>query len=150
MIPIAEVMTPDPVTIHPDASLAEAIALMARHRIRHLPVLAADGRLAGLVTQRDALAATDSRLREPAEGIDPRDIPVARVMTRSVVTVDVHEDVRAAARLMEQHRYGCLPVRDGERLAGIVTDTDFVAVAINLIEQLEALAPPPEEELLLD
>ncbi len=149
MIPIADVMTPDPVTVSPQASLADATALMARHRIRHLPVLDG-GRLVGLVTQRDALAATDSRLRDPADGIDPHRIPVGRVMTREVVSVDVHDPLVAAARLMERHRYGCLPVRDGERLVGIVTDTDFVAVAINLIEQLEALTPPPEEELALD
>jgi CBS-domain-containing membrane protein len=58
-------------------------------------------------------------------------------MTRDVVTVDEHANLRSAALLIERHKYGCIPVATKGNLKGIITDSDFVAVAINLIEQLE-------------
>jgi len=53
--------------------------------------------------------------------------------------------LRSAALFLEKHRIGCLPVMDNEKICGIITDTDFVAVAINLLEQIEAAEPVTEE-----
>jgi len=53
------------------------------------------------------------------------------------VTVDARASLRQAALFIEKHKIGCLPVVRDRKLMGIITDTDFVAVAINLLEQLE-------------
>ena len=62
-------------------------------------------------------------------------------MVTDVATVDRHASLRSAALFLEKHRIGCLPVVDNDKLCGIITDTDFVAVAINLLEQMEASEP---------
>jgi CBS domain-containing protein len=65
-------------------------------------------------------------------------------MVTDVATVDEHASLRQAALFLEKHRIGCLPVVTDGMLKGIITETDFVAVAINLLEQLEETEPDDE------
>lgn len=140
MFSIEAIMSTNLITLQPSSTLAEARSLMHDHRIHHIPVL--DGaKLTGLVTLTNVLAATDSFLRDPQNRIHANDILVKDAMVDEVATVDVNASLRHAALFIEKHKIGCLPVMDGERLVGIITDTDFVAVAINLLEQLEETEP---------
>ena len=136
MLDISEIMTPrrSLVIIGPGSTIDEARRTMAAHAIRHLPVLDDAGKLVGLVSQTDVLVAGhgDSRM-------------VRDIMVREIDTVDERSNVRHAALLMFRRKRSCLPVtRDGE-LRGIVTDSDFLGVAITLMEQLEVVEPEPEE-----
>ncbi len=147
MLTVSEIMTREPYTLGPDSNLAEARQLMAEHHIRHIPVLSNDGSLVGLVSQRDVLAAEDSSVVSSQQAIDATDryVALSSVMTAPVQTVDERDSLRGTAIILQKSKVGCLPVlRDGE-LVGIITDTDFVAIAINLMEQLEAQEPPEEE-----
>jgi len=141
MFSIDAVMSTGLVTLTPDATLADARSLMHEHRIHHLPVVDADNRLRGLLTLSDLLRASDSSLRDADERIHARDIRVGDVMVTEVATVSATASLRQAALFLEKHRIGCLPVMDGETIVGIITDSDFVAVAINLLEQLEDTEP---------
>ena len=87
------------------------------------------------------MAATDSFLRDPQNRIHANEISIADAMVADVATVDVNASLRHAALFLEKHAIGCLPVLDDEKLVGIITDTDFVAVAINLLEQIEETEP---------
>jgi CBS domain-containing membrane protein len=136
MLDISELMTPHRslVIISPGSSVEEARRVMAAHSIRHLPVLDDSGELLGLVSQTDLLVAGEGRGRT-----------VSDIMVREVETVDERCNVRHAAQMMARHKRSCLPVtRDGQ-LRGIVTDSDFLGVAIALMEQLEAAEPEPED-----
>ncbi len=62
-------------------------------------------------------------------------------MVTDVATVAVHASLRHAALFIEKHKIGCLPVMNDDQLVGIITDTDFVAVAINLLETIEETEP---------
>jgi CBS domain-containing protein len=62
-------------------------------------------------------------------------------MVRNLATIDEHASLRQAALFLEKHQIGCLPVVTSGSLRGIVTDTDFVGVAINLLEQIEESEP---------
>lgn len=137
MIDIATIMSTDLVTISTDDNLQTARELMHDRKIHHLPVLDGDGSLAGLITLTDLLAATDSRLRRNEDRLHAADISAGSVMQTDVVTVNENAGIREAALFLEKHRIGCLPVVSGGKLRGIITDTDFVGVAINLLEQLE-------------
>lgn len=137
MFTIEEVMTTELITISPSMNLAEARTLMQENRIHHLPVVNEHNDLVGLLTLTDVLAATDSRLRDEDTRIHARDIHVRDVMVSDVITVDARASLRQAALFIEKHKIGCLPVVRDRKLMGIITDTDFVAVAINLLEQLE-------------
>jgi CBS domain-containing membrane protein len=137
MLTVDTIMTRDLVTVNPGDTLDAARSIMRDRRIHHLPVVEDDSVLVGLVTLTDVLAATDSELRDEDERMKAKDILIEDVMIRDVMSVDEHAGLRQAALFLEKHKIGCLPVlRDG-KLHGIVTDTDFVAVAINLLEQIE-------------
>jgi CBS domain-containing protein len=145
MFTLDAIMTTDLITISLSTSLAEARSLMKEYRIRHLPVVNDGGELVGLLTQSDVLAATDSILRDEDNRIPAREILIQDVMVTKVATVDENASLRQAALFLEKHRIGCLPVVSEEKLVGIITDTDFVGVAINLLEQLEEFEPVAEE-----
>ena len=137
MLDLEPIMTTDVVTIGVGDNLDTARKTMRERRIRHLPVVNAEGSLVGLITTTNVLAATDSFLRDDDSKLHPEHIPVNEVMVTDVITVDEHAGIRQAALFLEKHRIGCLPVVTDGELRGIVTATDFVGVAINLLEQLE-------------
>ena len=145
MMTLEMIMSTDLVTIKPDENLAAARSLMHDRKIHHLPVIDSDGELVGLVTLTNVLAGTDSVLRDQDNRIHAAEIYVRDIMVTDVATVDVHASLRQAALFLERHRIGCLPVMKDDRLEGIITDTDFVGVAINLLEQIEETEPVDEE-----
>lgn len=140
MFSIEAIMSTNLITIGPSATLAEARELMHENRIHHIPVMEGN-KLTGLITLTNVLAATDSFLRDDGTRIHADEIGITDVMVTDVATVDVNASLRHAALFLEKHKIGCLPVLDDEELVGIITDTDFVAVAINLLEQLEETEP---------
>lgn len=141
MYTIEAIMTTDLITIAPSASLAQAQSVMQNNRIHHLPVVEGKDHLVGLLTLTDVLSASDSRLRSDDSRIHTEDVCIRDVMVTDVITVDARASLRQAALFIEKQKIGCLPVIDDGRLAGIITDTDFVAVAINLLELLEETEP---------
>ena len=136
MLTLDMIMSTDLITIGSDDNLAKARELMHDNKIHHLPVVDGDD-LVGLVSLTDVLAATDSILRQDDSRISAQTIIVRDIMVTDVATVDEHATLRQAALFLEKHRIGCLPVMSDSKLKGIITDTDFVAVAIKLLEQLE-------------
>ncbi len=137
MLDVSDIMTPRQslVVIHPESTVDEVRRAMATNKIRHLPVLDAAGALVGLVSLTDVLVAGNGGARE-----------VRDIMVRDPDTVDERDNVRHVALLMFRRKRSCLPVtRDGD-LRGIVTDSDFLGVAITLMEQMES-AEPDEDDL---
>ena len=145
MFSIDAIMSTNLITVAPSSTLAEARSLMHENRIHHLPVMDGD-RLVGLVTLTNVLAATDSFFRDQKNRIHADSIRVEDAMVTDVATVDINASLRHAALFLERHKIGCLPVLDDGDLVGIITDTDFVAVAINLLEQLEESKPVGDDE----
>ena len=127
---VADLMSPSVVTLIPGDPLATAWGLMRRHRIRHLPVVATDGRLIGVVTHRDLLAASPSTLdrRAVKERIAlSASACVGDVMETHVSVAAADEPAGFAGERMLRHKIGCLPVVNADgHLAGIVTGDDFV------------------------
>ena len=143
MFSIEAIMSTNLITVPPSATLAEARTLMHDNRIHHIPVLDGD-QLIGLISLTNVLAATDSFLRDDGTRIHATEIGITDAMVTDVATVDVNASLRHAALFLEKHKIGCLPVLDDDALVGIITDTDFVAVAINLLEQIEETEPVDE------
>jgi diacylglycerol O-acyltransferase / wax synthase len=136
---VADLMTREPVTIGPRDSLARAWTLMRDRRIRHLPVLAHDGRLTGILTHRDVLAASPSSLGGADADERFRTLAlasVAHVMETHVSVAAPDDDAAAAGERMIRHKIGCLPVVEQTgRLLGIVTEEDFVRWAARRMEE---------------
>ena len=137
MITVDEIMTTEIFTLPATATVADAIRVMAGRSIRHIPIVDSEGNLEGLVTRHDVMDVVDSTLRVKGARRNPATITLAEIMTRDVATVEGGANLRRAALFLEEHKYSCLPVVTEGRLRGIVTDLDLVAVAINLLEQLE-------------
>ena len=142
MITIDEFMTPEPYTLRGTDSIDSARKVMTEKHIRHIPITDNDNHVLGLVTQRDVLAAT-----EPGEtSHQGADIRLSDIMIHNVSSIHQTGSLRQAAMYLQSHKYGCLPVVSDDRLVGIITDTDFIAIAINLLEQVEL----SEEEVVMD
>ncbi len=135
---VGAIMSHPVTTVQPDHSIHFAISLMRAQRIRHLPVVDGEHRLVGLVTQRDLLSAESSLLSAPFDALHSEEslsLPVSDVMRTSVWAVDVDTPVLEAARILRDHKFGCLPVLDEERLVGIVTAEDFLSLLVSQLEQ---------------
>ncbi|CAM3078383.1 CBS domain-containing protein [Vibrio rarus] len=142
MMKIVELMTRNPYTLLRSNTLADAKKLMAEHDVRHVPVVDVDDELLGLVTQRDILAAQDSSLQvNPDSGAYTLTTPLNQAMRKNVITVSPHAGLRESAMMMQKRKVGCLPVVQNGKLVGIITDSDFVAIAINLLELQEEVEP---------
>ena len=126
---VAEAMTPGPVTVAPEATVAAARSAMRRGRFRHLPVVAG-AELVGVVAAGDLQAWPGAPL-EAAESLADR--PVTEVMSTEPVTVWPDEPVEVAARLLVEHAIGCLPVVADEGLVGILTESDLFGVLLRLL-----------------
>lgn len=126
---VRDLMTPNVVTVLGEDSVAKAYNKMLDHRIRHLIVIDKDGDLIGLLTHRDLLR---NSLIERAElplslqRSTMRRIRVEEVMTSEVETADPDQLLQEAAMTMFDNKFGCLPVVEGSRVTGILTESDFV------------------------
>ena len=133
-MPVERWMRQPVVTIGVETRVGEAVKLMRERGIRHLPVLDGDGRLIGIVTDRDLrhviFDVALGQVGEHSEGGD--DVPVRQVMTWGVVTVAPTADLRAAIAVMRERRLGALPVIEAGHVVGILTERD-------LLDALQAL-----------
>lgn len=128
---VRELMSAGIVTIDEQASAHEAVQQMARHKLRHLPVVGQKGRLVGIVTDRDVrhhLFEPDVHRQVGTVSVERllAAVPVANIMSTPVVTVEPDEPLEEAVRRMRRGKLGSLPVIEGGRLVGIVTETDLL------------------------
>ena len=136
---VRDVMQVRPVAVTVETRLPEVMRLLQPRGYRHLPVLEG-GQLVGIISDRDvkqsvasAALASDGRERERLIG----ELTAGQIMTRRVVTVGPTCGVEEAARLMATGKFGALPVTDGDRLIGIVTETDVLHLFVRALGVLE-------------
>ncbi len=128
---VGEVMTRRLVSLSPQNTFKEAVGLMANRPYRHFLVLKKDGKLAGVISDRDLL-------RVLARDPDWEGTSVSEVMTRDLVTVRPETPLSSAVVEVLARRINCLPVVDMDgRACGIVTSTDLLAVFQQVQEGLE-------------
>lgn len=126
---IQEYMTVNPITVRSDDSIWHALKMLQSHEIRHLPVIQGK-RLVGIISDRDFRQVLPSSLAMPEEQGQFRawgtQVKVGEIMTRKILTVTPETRTDKAARLMVEHRIGCLPVVRGSTLVGIITRMDLL------------------------
>ncbi len=131
---VSELMNSNVISVSPDDSAALAARMLYRYNVGSLPVCREDGRLHGIVTDRDIV------LRCVAAESDPETTPVKDIMTKSLVTVAPHDDVRQAAQLMATAQVRRLPVTDNGKLVGMVSLGDMATDHACDMEASRALA----------
>jgi len=129
---VRDVMSREVKTLRRNDQLTLADDLMKQERIRHLPVLDDDGEaVVGILSQRDMFRGALAHALGYGETAQRRMLGllvVKEVMTSQVVTVAPDAPLSDAARTMVERKIGCLPVVDGDKLVGILTESDFVAL----------------------
>ena len=122
MLTAGAIMTPNLVTVRPNASIEEAIDLMLREQISGLPVLDDDGRLVGVITEFALLAiAYDRRVKNHT---------VSQHMTRELITVDVDDPMSRVADLCIVHRVRRVPVIKDGRMVGVIARRDVLRALV--------------------
>lgn len=125
---VCDVMQVDPVTVGPDASLADVEAIFAERDFNALPVVERSGEMVGLVTKLDVLKAfrfTEEHMFPPYADIMAQ--PVSRVMARDVATVTPREPLTRVLQKMLDTRNKSFPVVDDGALVGVVAREDVLA-----------------------
>lgn len=141
-----DLMATELITLDKSETLDLADEIMRLARVRHLPVLD-EGRLAGLVTHRDILRAQVSALaglsRDQSRELEAK-VPVTEIMTSGVRSVAPDTPAVEVARLMRDHKFGCVPVVEGDRLVGIVTEADFLDLVVRALDDAAPKATPTQ------
>ncbi|HFD39996.1 MAG TPA: CBS domain-containing protein [Anaerolineae bacterium] len=133
---VRERMSRRPVTIPQGTPVTDALRTMRQRSVRRLPVLDAEGRMVGIVSEKDLLYAAPS----PATSLSIYELhdrltrlTVDEVMSREVITVGPDTPLEEAARIMTDHKIGGLPVMEDGRLVGIITETDIFKVFLEML-----------------
>jgi acetoin utilization protein AcuB len=129
-------MTPDPITATPKTTHREAVELMREHGFRRLPVVDKRGKLVGIVSEVDLLSTAPS----PATTLSIYEIytlldklTLDQIMVSPVLAVEEDCDIAAAARFMVDNKVSCLPVMQGDKLVGIITETDIYRAFVEVL-----------------
>jgi len=131
---LQDIMTTQVAVVGPDNTVLDACKLMQIHNVGALPVCQHDGKVLGIVTDRDIV------VRNIANGGDPKTTPVRTVMTKDVICANPSMEVEEAAELMAQHKIRRLPVVQNDRLVGMVSIGDL-ATRYRFVEEAgEALS----------
>lgn len=126
---VEDVMSTDVFTLERNDKLSIADDVMKQKRIRHIPILDSDGQLSGIITQRDLFRGILLRslgFGSRAEEKMLESYSVKDAMKEDLITTTPDTPIADAARLMLSNKIGCLPVLDGERLVGLISEADFV------------------------
>jgi CBS domain-containing protein len=113
-----EIMTPDPVCVDSSATVRDAARKMAESGVGSLPICGEDGKLKGVITDRDIV------VKVLAEGKDPMAVHVGELAQGEAVTIGADDEAEEILRTMARHEVRRLPVIDGHSLVGIVAQAD--------------------------
>ena len=141
---VRDIMETKVVTISAADRLSTVDDIMTLGRVRHIPVVSS-GKLVGVVSHRDLLRASLSALsqhRDDERRMFLHVVEIARVMSTPPIVVHPDETVEAAARLMAEHKIGCLPVVEEDRLLGLITETDVLRCFAGLPPNRDARRSP--------
>ncbi len=134
---VKDYMTKHPVLIDPAMTIVEAQSIMSETRVQHLPVVEEGKRLVGLIT-RETLRVPPTMLTslnvwEITRFLSNLTVKDVMVQCGQVITIDPDVTIEQAARVMVEHKIGCLPVVEDGIVAGIITDTDMMAHLAELL-----------------
>lgn len=137
---VRDLMTEKVLSVHPGESVDKIYDAMTERSIRHIAVIDDEGDLVGVVSHRDLLRHSL---------IERSDLPlfvqkallkrtrVEEVMTSEVETAEPDQPIKEAAQVMFENKFGCLPVVEGWRVVGILTESDFVKYFTQYLEKAE-------------
>ena len=132
---VGERMSRPVISVSPDAPINEVLTMFKKERIRRAPVIK-DGKLVGIISQTDLLNASPS----PVTTLSIWEVnyliskvTVKRVMSKKVITIDADTPIEEVARIMADNKIGGIPVKDNDRVVGMITETDLFKIFLELM-----------------
>ena len=130
---VKEIMTRNVIGVGPEETVEVAARTLQRYNVGALPVCTSNGKLCGVVTDRDLV------IRCLAAGMEPSSTQVRQVMTGQVTSVDGNMDVSVAAHLMGRQQIRRLPVTENGRICGMVSLGDMAVREDTAMDAADAL-----------
>lgn len=128
---VEEIMKTDVITLSKNDSLSDAITVMGKNKIRHIPIVDNDNLLIGLVTDRDIKEAGPSILHY-YENNAILEQPLSTIMKTNLITGHPLDFVEEIAAIFYENKIGCLPILRDNKLVGIITETDILHTLVQL------------------
>lgn len=128
---VEEIMQKNVKTLTPKNTVRDALQLMQKERIRHIPLVDGNGKLAGVVTERDIKEVAPNPFF-PNEQMEKLALPLEKIMKTNLLTGHPLDFIEDMAALMNDNRIGCLPILERGKLVGIVTGTDLLQTFVDL------------------
>ena len=129
-----QIMTSPVITLRPDTMITEAWHLFRERRFRHIPVVTADGKIYGIISDRDLLryAATSGKVPPYSESTPEATTPIANLTKTRVIASTRDTEIREIAKILFEQRVGAMPVvTDKGQLEGIITRSDILRTLVN-------------------
>lgn len=143
---VETIMNTDIVTLPPTATIEDALVLLKKHRIRHIPIVNEDFQVIGIVSDRDVRDASPSSFIKDSDRKELQN-EIQTIMRSPVVTIHPLDFVEEIARIFYDKEFACLPVVSDEKLVGVVTEKHMLYNLIQLTgthvqgSQIEVLVP---------
>lgn len=129
---VEQIMKRNVIKITTTNTIKDAIQLMEKHRIRHLPVINEDDELVGIISDRDIRDASPS-VFDTGEHSEYFTNPVSKIMVTDVITAHPLDFVEDVSSIFYEHHIGCLPIEEDYKLVGIITETDILHTLVQLM-----------------
>jgi acetoin utilization protein AcuB len=130
---VADAMTTTPMTVRPHESVLQLVRTFHDKRFRHLLVTDVDGRLLGIVSDRDVGRCFGAAGRPDEATLAA--IRTEEIMSRDVITIDAGARLTAAIDVMYEQGVSCLPAVSGDKLVGIITTTDLMRLLRRMLAE---------------
>lgn len=128
---VEEIMKTNVITLQPTASIAEALQLLQKNRIRHIPITDKEDHVIGIVSDRDVSDASPSIFHKQTDHTELNN-EIQTIMIETVFTVHPLDFVEEIARIFYDEEFACLPVVSDNKLVGIITEKDMLHTLIQL------------------
>ncbi|WP_249872025.1 acetoin utilization AcuB family protein [Oceanobacillus saliphilus] len=128
---VEDIMKTEVITLPPTATIADALMLLQKNRIRHLPIVNEDNHVIGIVSDRDVRDASPSTFIKDADSSELKN-EIQTIMSQPVITIHPMDFVEEIAAIFYDKEIACLPVVSNHQLVGIVTEKDMLYTLIQL------------------
>lgn len=129
---VEQIMKRDLVKIKISTTIQEAIEIMDKNKIRHLPVVNSEDELVGIVSDRDIRDARPS-IFDTEEHLEYFSNSISKIMISNVVTAHPLDFVEDVSSIFYENKIGCLPIENDFKLVGIITETDILHTLVELM-----------------
>lgn len=138
---VKDAMNPKVVIASKDISVKEAARIMTKFKIGSLVILENE-KIEGIVTDSDIIR------KVVATGLDPVNVTVEEIMSKTVIAVDISEDLGVTCQMMVENKIKRLPVLEDGKLVGIITTIDIISVEPKMIKKLAEILLVSEKQVV--